>query len=317
LKTSPAKYLAQSLLLLLAHSLVMASSGMCAESRSPFGIHHDSTKFPLLPPLPSGPSIPLPPSPEDDKEQKAILLHPDIRRIQEGTGEYSGMVFVPGGRFGMGSLNGEGRVDEQPLREITVKDFYVAKHETTCHQYCEFLNRQGLNAKDGSPRVRLDDTNCPIYRSAKSFRPKPGCEEKPMVCVSWHGAQDFATWAGGRLPTSAEWEKAAFLTNLHKMPDNLAMPVEIDSVAVDDAFPGIRGVTGFIGNVWEWCSDWYSRKGELEAVSNNPEGAAAGNEKVIRGGSWASTDASKRAQNLHKAEPRGYYRTVGFRIVKD
>lgn len=270
-----------------------------------------------MPPPPAGPSIPLPPSPEDDKEQKAIQLHPDIRRIQEGMGDYSGMILVPGGRFPMGSPDGEGRADEQPQREVVIKDFYIGKHEITCRQYCEFLNRQGLNAKDGSPRVRLDNPNCPIHKTGKGFRPRPSHEEKPIVYVSWHGAQDFALWAGGRLPTSAEWEKAAFLTSLHRMPDNLALPTETEAAEVADAFQGLRGVTGFSGNVWEWCSDWYSRDRQLEGGTDNPEGVAVGSEKVIRGGSWASTDASRRVQNLHKAEPRGYYGTVGFRIVKD
>ena len=290
---------------------------------SPHGVRltaakQDAIRCPLLPSLPSGLSVPLPPTPEEERDWRTNAPHPDVRKIVEGMGKYAGMILIPAGHFDMGSPEGQGRVDERPVRKIFVKDFYIAKYETTCQEFCDFLNNKGASsARDGSLRIKLDHPDCPIHKCGKLYKPKDGQENKPVVYVSWYGAQEYAAWAGGRLPTSTEWEKAALFTSRYPMPDNLAMPVETESADVQDALPGRKGVAGMLGNVWEWCADWYPQDHQYEPPAENPEGPATGAEKVIRGGSWASTDASKRIQNIHRAYPGGYYKTVGFRIVKD
>ncbi len=278
----------------------------------------DVIRCPLLPALPSGPSVPLPPTPDEERDWRANAPHPDARKVVEGMGKYAGMVLIPAGYFDKGSPEGQGRVDERPVRRIFVKEFYIAKYETTCQEFCDFLNSKGASSyRDGSLRIKLDHPDCPVHKCGKIYKPKDGQESKPVTYVSWYGAQEYAAWAGGRLPTSTEWEKAALFTSRFPMPDNLAMPEETESTLVTDALPGRSGVAGMLGNVWEWCADWYPQDRQYEPPAENPEGPATGSEKVIRGGSWASTDASKRIQNIHRAFPGGFYKTVGFRIVKD
>jgi formylglycine-generating enzyme required for sulfatase activity len=217
----------------------------------------------------------------------------------------------------MGSSDGEGRVDEHPRHQVYVKDFYIAKHEVTAKEYCRFLDREGLAGKDGVPRVNLACPDCPVVKVGKNFQPSEGMDDKPMVCVSWYGAQDYAQWAGGRLPTAAEWEKAALLSTPSPPGDFLGIVPRESSAPVAIAVPGVRGVTGLVGNAWEWCSDWYARDYYSASPSSDPVGPSLGEEKEIRGGSWASTEAARRISNRHSAPPLGYYRTVGFRIVKD
>jgi formylglycine-generating enzyme len=278
----------------------------------------DSLDCPFLPGCPGDTPVPLPPLLKIESKPNAPAP-PSINgdNLVDGTGKYSGMVLIPAGPFDVGSAEGEGRLDERPIHKVFLKDFYIAKYDVTAKDFCAFLNAQGENSRDGLPRAKLDSPDCPITKVGKVFKPKEDCSDKPMVCVSWYGASDYAEWAGGRLPSSAEWEKAALLITSYHAGDYLTILPRESAVPVTIAVPGAKGVTGMTGNVWEWCSDWYSHDYYGESPLSNPMGPALGEEKNIRGGSWASPESAKRIRNRHKASPRGYYRTVGFRIVKD
>jgi formylglycine-generating enzyme required for sulfatase activity len=228
------------------------------------------------------------------------------------------MVLIPQGSFDMGSLEGQGRVDERPLHKVTLKSFWIGKHEISVREYCEFLNKEGAITKEGLPRINLENPDCPVIKVGKKrFRPKPDHETKPITHVSWHGAVDYAAWAGGRLPTSAEWEKAAIMAGGPRPSDSNVVPVQEGSEPTDKEDPAGGQITGMAGNVWEWCSDWYAKDYYAASPASDPLGPSLGEEKVIRGGSWASTEAGRRPKNRHGAPPLGCYRTVGFRIVKD
>jgi formylglycine-generating enzyme required for sulfatase activity len=272
---------------------------------------------PFLPGCPGGTPIPLPPVPKVESKPNVPAPTVNGNNLVDGTGKYIGMVLIPAGPFDMGSLEGEGRLDERPIHKVFLKDFYIAKNAVTAKDFCAFLNAQGENSRDGLPRVKLDSPDCPIIQVGKLFKPKDNCSDKPMACVSWYGATDYAEWVGGRLPSSAEWEKAALSVTSYHPGDYTTILLREGAVPVNMAAPGAKGVTGMTGNVWEWCSDWYSHGYYSESPLSNPLGPALGEEKNIRGGSWASPECSKRIRNRHKASPRGYYRTVGFRIVKD
>jgi formylglycine-generating enzyme required for sulfatase activity len=224
---------------------------------------------------------------------------------------------APAGSFMMGSREDKGRPDERPRREVFIKRFYAAPTEVTAIQYCRFLNEMGNEDAQGFDRVKTHNEFCPVENHNGRFRPKEGMEGRPIVCVSWRGAMDYAQWSGGRLPTAAEWEKLALLTIKDLPGDYLTILSRDDSVDVRLALPGKLGIRGMVGNVWEWCLDWYEADYYHNGEKNNPQGPKLGTMKEIRGGSWASAEASKRIRNRHCAGPTGYYRTVGFRVVRD
>lgn len=273
--------------------------------------------FPLLPSCPFGPAVPIPPLPDQRVSPQRKDQSPETTIVAEGIGRYKGMILIPAGPFEMGSPEETGRPDERPLHTVYLGDFYVSKYEVTNTEFCKFLNRKGEISSDGLPSLRIDDPSSPVTKLNGFFQPKPGFADRPVTHVSWYGASDYAQWAGGRLPTSAEWEKAAIYTSTKAPPDDISLPGQEQSTPVYVATTGAFGITGIEGNVWEWCSDWYSRDYYALSPSQNPLGPSLGQEKIIRGGSWAAPVSSTRIKNIHKAVPRGYYRTVGFRIVKD
>jgi formylglycine-generating enzyme required for sulfatase activity len=228
------------------------------------------------------------------------------------------MALIPAGLFEMGSAEGQGRVDERPLHEVNLRAFWIAKREVSVREYCEYLNKEGAVTKDGLPRINLESPDCPVMKVGKRrFRAKSGFDTRPIPHVSWHGATDYANWAGGRLPTSAEWEKAALLGSRPLPEDVKSIPAQAGTEPTDKADPEGTPLSAMAGNVWEWCADWYAKDYYLSSPTSDPVGPSLGEEKVIRGGSWASTEASKRPKNRHSAPPLGCYGTVGFRIVKD
>lgn len=295
---------------------VACTGGACAEARPRAGNQEIPLDCPLLPACPGGLGLPLPPVPGEPHDKPSRPSNGDSE-LMGGSGPYAGMVRIPAGPFEMGTAAPEGRPDERPQHTVILKSFYISKHEVTVKEYCDFLNARGDKSRDGLPRVKLDNPFCPIEKNGKYFQPKRGEDDKPVVCVSWYGAADYAQWAGGRLPSSAEWEKAARLSTADVPGDFLTALSREDRLPVAIAIPGAQGITGMIGNVWEWCSDWYEEDYYAKSPTDNPMGPPLGKEKVMRGGSWAAPESSKRITNVHKAYPMGYFRTVGFRIVKD
>ncbi len=273
--------------------------------------------FPTLPPCPGGLGAPVAPMINEDHQTKTSNDKIPVGAIRKGHGNYKGWLKVSTGPFMMGNPDTEGRPDEHPRREVHVNTFYGNLTEVTTRNYCKFLNEQGNKDAGGFDRVNLESEFCPIELVGKKYTPKKNMDNFPVVTVSWRGAMDYAIWTGGRLPTAAEWEKLALLSTPDPPGDYLSILARKGSVDVRMSFPGKLGVRGIVGNVWEWCLDWYSPDYYKSGEDNNPQGPKLGEMKEIRGGSWAGAEASKRIRNRHKAGPRGYYGTVGFRVVKD
>jgi formylglycine-generating enzyme required for sulfatase activity len=229
-----------------------------------------------------------------------------------------GMVFIPGGDFRRGrthKLPDDGLkwwpellTDDRPVRKITIGPFYLDKHETTTAEYAKFVKATRRK---------------PPYNWGRS-EPPAGNEAHPVSGVSWYDAEAYCKWAGKRLPTEAEWERAARgLAEGAKYPWGERNPTKKDARydtvegpgPVGQFPPNSFGLYDIAGNVWEWCSDWYAREYYASAPDNNPEGPAEGQYKVIRGGSWA--DVAKYLTSAYRswARPAEETPTIGVRCA--
>ncbi|MBU2553161.1 MAG: formylglycine-generating enzyme family protein [Bacteroidetes bacterium] len=237
-------------------------------------------------------------------------------------------VNVIGGNFLMGTNSGE--YDEQPAHRVTLNSFQITQYEITNEQYCCFLNEIGCNLNgsyNGIEYIDMNDNDCQLKYQDSLFVPERGKNNFPVVEVTWYGAEAYAHWIGGRLPTEAEWEYAA---NGGNMANSTAYSgsENVNSVAIyisngaeetqqiGSKLPNELGIYDMSGNVWEWCNDWYSSKYYYTSPKINPEGAIFGTFKVRRGGGWNHTANYCRVVNRHKITPNLSYSNLGFRIVR-
>ena len=203
-----------------------------------------------------------------------------------------GMILIPGGEFTMGSNVGE--KDERPERKVEVPSFYIDRYEVTNADYARF------------------DSN-------HTF--EPGKEMNAVSDVTWEDADAYAKWAGKRLPTEQEWEKAARGTDGRVFPwGNHFVPgivLNHDRGRVDAVPNGASPyrVEQMAGNVWEWTADWYQPYPGNEI----PSEAYGEKFKVIRGGADFNEVSRYRCSCRYYVDPKtkihGY--TIGFRCVKD
>lgn len=241
-------------------------------------------------------------------------------------------VNVAGGTFEMGCFGSPNVCfdNELPVHTVFVDGFSITKHEITNYYYAEFLN-----AIQASPDGILNDveyidmgaSQAQIYYSDGVFLPKAGFENFPVVEVSWHGAQAYCEYNGGRLPTEAEWEYAAHgglladstIYSGSNDVNEVAWYIENSAQAthqVSTKFPNELGLHDMSGNVWEWCSDWYSDSYYAVSENQNPQGPADGIYKVLRGGIFNGAPQYCRISCRAKAYPLITNNASGFRMVK-
>jgi len=212
------------------------------------------------------------------------------------------MVLIPAGHFLMGSE--EGDEDERPIHKVYVDAFYIDTAEVTCARYECFLKETG-------------------YPPHQMWTPVYDRPDDPTVGVSWDDASAFANWAGKRLPTEAEWERAArggLVEKKYPRGDEINKEkVNYDSFGttpVKSYEPNGYGLYDMAGNVWEWCQDWYSRDYYKLSLRKNPSGPMLGSKKVIKGGAWYANESALRISNRHKSDPTLGSFNIGFRCVK-
>ncbi len=234
-------------------------------------------------------------------------------------------VFVKGGKFVMG--NDSSNYDERPAHKVKLSDFYVSKTEVTNAQFVKFLNEKGNQRQGNTMWIDLDGKwrtyHNPIYQEDGKFYVKPGYENYPVMFVSWWGAEAYCKWAGGRLPTEAEWEYLARL----QFKNNSIAPDTLEKYAVFKQNSGYHPnpvatkqptkpeIYDLLGNMAEWCFDWYDDTYYSHAKHKNPLGPENGQMKVLRGGSWATPAKSIYPTNRRAAGPDNNNITIGFRVV--
>ncbi len=238
---------------------------------------------------------------------------------QPETSDVAPMVIISAGEFWMGSPGDESRSkDELPRHKVFLDSFYLDIFEVTTRQYAQFMNATGHPAPEFWDQVDLSRD-----------------ENKPVVGVSWQDANDFCDGAGKRLPTEAEWEKAARGTDERKYPwgqepptthlanfDQKPTPEKIYSdrlkpVGSYEDGKSPLGVYDMAGNAWEWVADWYDKKYYGISPKKNPKGPETGEEKVMRGGSWDDLPTALRSGDRSKLLPSERNDSVGFRCAKD
>ena len=242
---------------------------------------------------------------------------PDLRALGEAPGQAVGIDWVPlpGGTFRMGFDTG----GEKPVHQVTLPAFEMGRTEVTNAQW------KACVAAGKCPELGL--IQCWDERTRAQV--EGPC---PVVNVTWHEANTFATWAGGRLPTEDEWEyaaRSAGKSQTYPWGDEAATctRVVIDegghgcgqgdfawAVCSKPAGNTAQGLCDMGGNAWEWTADWH---GPYEARDqSNPSGPADGVTRVIRSGSWSTDAAWVRAALRGGRHPDIRNRTQGFRLVR-
>lgn len=241
------------------------------------------------------------------------------------------MIVVPAGEFLMGSDKKTDRLayrGEIPQRRVYLDAFAIDKYEVTNLHYLKFILATGRN-----PQLdwRYDGGN---FQEAMAHH--------PIMHVTWHDADAYCKWAGQRLPTEAEWEKAA------RGEDGRMNPWGSQSAGLSRANFGRTGLSGPVrdrperslmyppiiavdkyensvspyglyqtmGNVAEWVSDWYDQGYYKTAPDRNPQGPATGTQKAFRGGGWMDSTTTMRVAMRNGTDPNTKINWLGFRCAK-
>jgi len=224
------------------------------------------------------------------------------------------MVVIPAGAFWMG--RDDGNDDEHPRHRVELDAYAIDRYEVTNALYQRFVAATNHRAPGlANPNV-----------SENLLRDLTGASQ-PVVGVSWHDADAYCRWAGMRLPTEAEWEKAARGDDGRAYPwgepwdPSRANSKEsgLGRTAPVGSYPsGVSpyGVHDMAGNVWEWVADWYAKDYYTHGPRRNPTGPDSGSWKVLRGGSWGYLPSLLKTTSRLSITPDLRNTVVGFRCAR-
>jgi len=233
----------------------------------------------------------------------------------------AGMSLIPAGDFWMGrtfyvnveqaTILERDRRDDMPAHKVFVDAFYMDKHEVTNEEYARFVEATGK----------------PKFWYWPGGNVAKGEERQPVHDVTWEEADAYCRWTGKRLPTEAEWERAARGgLDRQRFPwgneqggggkqAHIGHPY--GPTTVGSFLPNPYGLYDMAGNVWEWTNDWYDRDYYTVTPDRNPPGPPAGRYKVMRGGGWTD-GGGQQIMNFFRnyADPEIRTPIIGFRCAK-
>lgn len=282
-------------------------------------------------------------------------------------GSLPDVVQIPVGVFAMGTddVIGFPQDGEGPVREVEVDPFEIGRTAVSNAEFADFVHATGYQTEaesfgwsfvfhlllpDDLPPTR-SVAAAPWWRQihgADWRHPEGpesdlnGRENHPVVHISWHDAQAYCTWLDMRLPTEAEWERAArggldgkrYAWGNEYRPDGRVMCNIFEGTfptvnTAEDGYLGTAPVDSFpangyglhnvAGNVWEWCSDWFSPTWHRNAQRNNPAGPSSGDTRVIKGGSYLCHDSycnRYRVAARSSNTPESSSGNMGFRVAR-
>jgi formylglycine-generating enzyme len=227
------------------------------------------------------------------------------------------MVLIPAGWFWMGSPEEQGHLNERPLHRVWLDAYQLDALEVTFDQYDKFAQTTG--------RTKPNDESW-------------GRGERPVIHINWKEAEAYCQWAGKRLPTEAEWEKAAWGNKpMREIPIlqgtgtayfwvKESKPLDLfawymgnsnqTTHPVGEKQPNPYGLYDILGNVWEWCSDWYEGDYSSSHQERNPKGPDSGEWKVLRGGAWDGEPVIQRPSYRIGFAPIEQSSNIGCRCAK-
>ena len=267
-------------------------------------------------------------------------------------------VTIPGGTFTMGTIPGEvaeavrqcltrdaGQCeagfaeDSYPSHEVSVSSFLMETTEVTFEQFVAFLNSRGpdthVNRCAGFACIQTqnESPDAPIIFDGTNYSVGTFLSQYPVYGVTWYGAREYCEAIGRRLPTEAEWERAARADDGRIYPwgntwNNALAKTNRPSdppgpLRVGSYTNGVSayGVYDMAGNAAEWVSDYYSERFYQDLANQglvvNPSGPIVGQQKVLRGGSWNSVPFFSRAVHRQSEYPKEFRRWIGFRCVEN
>lgn len=235
-----------------------------------------------------------------------------LRQLKRNELDY---VLIPSGKFKMGcvpsnsKVEGRCRPNEEPRHEVHItKEFYIGRSEVTVGAFKRFAFSNGLEM----PRAPYFDTEWQK-------------EEHPMINAKWELAQEYCHWAGGRLPTEAEWEYAArggrndlvypWGDVIGRENANYGKDTGRQTSPVKKFSENGYHLFDFGGNVSEWTADWYAEDYYQRSPQTDPKGPSKGMDRVVRGGAWTDAAQNLRSSSRRRFDPSQPYLDIGFRCV--
>ncbi|HLK61160.1 MAG TPA: SUMF1/EgtB/PvdO family nonheme iron enzyme [Chthonomonadaceae bacterium] len=243
-------------------------------------------------------------APNHEEVEMALTIPPRNARLGDkwkNPKDNATLIYIPEGDF----LMGDDDMSDNPRRTVTLDGYWIYETPVTVAQYHKFCKE--------------------VHRSRPPAPDWEWNDNYPIVRVRWYYAKAYCDWAGMKLPTEAQWEKAARGTNGRKYPwgNEWDASACANSRRLDEGAASVRsypvgaspyGVLDMAGNVWEWCADWYDEDYYKTAPQQNPTGPEQGMRRSLRGGSWIETDPHYfrcAFRNGYIPEGNGYF--WGFR----